>query len=308
MHNSQKKVLVMMSTYNGEEHLQAQIESILNQKIEHNVLLRIRDDGSTDKTCDIIKKYMSYNPGKIELIEGENIGYNRSFFSLIKNACGFDYYAISDQDDVWLDDKLQIACNAIDDCVGKGPVLYASTSFLVHNDLIPYGTTRKRQRTFSVYNTIIQNICPGHTQVMNNELLSLLKDNIDISNIYVYDSWITNTAILYGSLIFDNRPHTYYRQHENNQLGAGSGFMSRLINSFKRINVGDGHAYKKQAEYFINLNKDELQSQGLFENLQSFAAAKSLNQRISVVVMGKLFRQSALETVAFYLAYLMGKY
>ena len=136
----------------------------------------------------------------------------------------------------------------------------------------------------------------------------MLKGDLDISRIYVYDSWITSTAILYGSVIFDNCPHTYYRQHENNQLGTGAGRMGQLVSSFKRIYMGDGHSFKKQAAYFIELNRLELQVKGSLDYLNSFVGAKSLRQRIKVIAQKKLFRQSVLETNAFYLAYLVGKY
>ena len=149
----------MMSTYNGEKHLSEQIDSILNQKTEHELFLRIRDDGSHDKTCDIIEEYILRYPSQIELIRGKNVGYNASFFSLIQSASGFDYYSISDQDDIWMPEKLQIACNEIDKIKDDIPVLYASTSYLVHDDMIPYGTTRKKERELTMLNTIIQNIC-----------------------------------------------------------------------------------------------------------------------------------------------------
>ena len=298
----------MMSTYNGENHLKEQIDSILNQKTEHEVLLRIRDDGSKDGTCKIIKEYMKANPNTIELIKGSNVGYNASFFSLIQNVEGFDYYSISDQDDVWIENKLQSACDAIDKIADDIPVLYASTSYLVHDDLVPYGMTRKKERELLMYNTIIQNICPGHTQVMNNRLIHLLKEDIDISKIYVYDSWITNVANLYGKIVFDNNPHTYYRQYEGNQLGSGVGKLGQLLASIKRTETNDGLKYRRQIEHFTEVHKEQLIKAGIFQEIDVFLESNTLLKRMVYIIKSKLYRQNKIESLAIYFAILAGRY
>ena len=309
MNNStKKKIMVMMSTYNGEKHLREQIDSILNQKTNCEVYLRIRDDGSKDYTCNIIDEYIEKNPGRVELIRGENLGYNGSFFSLIQCAEGYDYYSISDQDDVWLPNKLQIACDSIDRVKEDIPILYASTSYLVHNDLVPYGNTRKKEREMAMYNTIIQNICPGHTQVMNNRLLELLKGDIDTSRIYVYDSWIQNVANLYGKIVFDNESHTYYRQYEGNQLGSGVGRVGQLLVSIKRIDTNDGHKYRRQIEYFQEQYIEKIIEKGFDVEINSFLSAKSFSQKLRYVIKSKLYRQGRLETIAFRCAVVLGKY
>lgn len=300
----------MMSSYNGEKHIAEQIDSILNQKTEHEVHLRIRDDGSVDGTCGILEKYVSEFPSQVELIKCENKGYNASFFDLMLNAEGFDYYSISDQDDVWLPDKLQIACEMIDSITEDIPVLYASTSYLVHDDLIPYGTTRKKEREMTMYNTIIQNICPGHTQVMNDQLLKQLRrgGGIDTSRIYVYDSWIQNIANLYGIILFDNEPHTYYRQYEGNQLGAGAGKIGRLMVSRKRTDTGDGHKYRRQIEYFLSANAEEMKVKGCFAEIDRFVKAHTVFERCRYVLRSRLYRQNKLESIAFKLAVLVDRF
>ena len=299
----------MMSTYNGEKHLSEQIESILNQNTTYEIHIRIRDDGSKDSTVEIAEKYARSYPDQIEIIRGENLGYNGSFFYLIRSAEGFDYYSISDQDDVWLEDKLQVACDRIDEVEEDVPVLYSSTSYLVHDDLIPYGTTRKKIRDLSLYNTIIQNICPGHAQVMNNKLIELLKDEIDTSRIYVYDSWIQNVANLFGRIIFDNEPHTYYRQYEGNQLGSGVGIVGQLLSSTKRTKNNDGNKYREQIQYFYERYKDSFTDKNAFwEEVYNFLSKKSFGSRVSNIFKTKFHRQSKLETFAWKIAVILGKY
>ena len=102
-----EKIAVLMSTYNGEEFLRDQIESILNQE-KVNVTLYVRDDGSSDRTVEILSSYEEQ--GKLKLICGKNCGVGNSFMHLLYTSDqDFDFYAFSDQDDIWLPDKLYSA-------------------------------------------------------------------------------------------------------------------------------------------------------------------------------------------------------
>lgn len=302
----QEGILVLLSSYNGEKYIKDQILSILNQEIDCKVDIRIRDDGSKDNTCEIVEELIVEYPERIQLIRGENIGYNGSFFELIKGAEGYKYYSISDQDDVWLKNKLQVAKAWLDKEKSDIPLLYASTSYLVYDDMKPYGNTRKKLREFSIYNTIIQNICPGHAQVFNNELLKLLQEDIDVSQIYVYDSWITNVAMLYGKILFNNESFTLYRQHQKNQLGYGKGVFGRLMSSMNRTKTNDGKKYRKQITYLYEKYKDKFMEIEASKEIERFINSNRFVTRIGYLFFGKLHRQKRFETVAFYLAVCMG--
>ena len=102
-----KEVVILISTYNGEKYLAEQLDSLLNQTYQ-NIKIFIRDDGSKDKTIDIIKEYQKKSE-KIFLTEGKNIGFINSFFELLKLSNNADYYAYCDQDDVWMEDKIERA-------------------------------------------------------------------------------------------------------------------------------------------------------------------------------------------------------
>ena len=95
-------VVVLLSSYNGEQYIKEQVESILGQK-NVRVKLLIRDDGSTDATPNLLSKY-SQLPN-VDVVYGKNIGASNSFLWLIKNAPECEYYSFSDQDDVWDNDK-----------------------------------------------------------------------------------------------------------------------------------------------------------------------------------------------------------
>lgn len=294
---NKKRVLVLLSSYNGEKYIEAQIRSILNQTIAAQIHIRIRDDGSNDRTCEIIKRLKLDYPNKIELNEEENLGCNAGFFELLNNAEGYDYYSLSDQDDIWLSSKLETALAVLEAEDTSIPLLYASTSYLVEDDLVPYGQTRRKERDFSIYNTAIQNICPGHTQVINNALLKIIQEeDIDLNRIYVYDSWIVNLAALYGKILFNNSSFTYYRQHKYNQLGSGAGKIGQLLVSVKRNGTGDGYKYREQVKYLVEMNEDILKIQGSYDELNNFLNAKSMKEKICYIWSSKLYRQSKLET------------
>lgn len=308
---SEKKIQVLLSSYNGQEYIREQIESIMKQTGVKRVDLLIRDDGSTDETRVIIDDLTRKYPNRIKCIYGSNIGYNGSFFELINNAGEYDYYAFSDQDDVWLSNKLFNACKRLEYENQNIPLLYGSQSYLVGDDLIPYGMTRSKVREFTIYNTLVQNICPGHTQVFNNALLERLKIGVDVSKIYVYDSWITNIAMLYGKICFDNHAYTYYRQHYDNSFGSGTGKVGQLISSIKHAQTGDGPKYRKQIRYFAEMNKEELKKKGCYDNIVEFTvlcgSRFSLN-KVKNVFQEKFFRQRKIETLALYLAIILGRY
>lgn len=303
------KVLVLMSTYNGEKYIRNQIDSILCQKGDIEIFLRIRDDGSRDKTIDIVNSYMSRNEN-ITLIKGLNIGYVNSFFELLKTCdSDYDYIALSDQDDVWKQDKISCAIEMINKHENGKPVLYASTSYLVDDNLKKNGETQKLKKELNLYNTLIQNIMPGHTLVMNIELVMIINNHqFDYSKIYVHDSWICNIAILFGSVVFDNTSHTLYRQHSGNQLGyraKGVGWISQRL---KRIITGDAYKYSVQIKYFYdcfseNLPHDIKREINLFYNSQG-----NLLNRIIYAIKTKFYRQKFIETVLFKILYIFAGY
>lgn len=304
-----KKVVVMMSVYNGGQYLKSQLDSILNQKGSFLVDIFIRDDGSTDDSQKIIKDYANKH-SQIYYILGKNIGCNASYFELIKqiNINQYDYFSFSDQDDVWLDNKLETAINFLlnKDC--NKPLLYGSTSSIVKKDLVPLRKTQSAKKQITLFNTIIQNIIPGHTQVMNKYLLNMLKKDLNISKIYVYDSWVANMAVLYGEIIFDNTPHTLYRMHDKNVQGFGTNYFSWIMNRLKKLRSNDLYKYSVQINYFIHYNWNYFSNEQKLEFSKFIDMNTSLVRRILYIISTKFYRQSYFQTLGFKILYLLGFY
>nr|WP_303104047.1 glycosyltransferase [Megamonas funiformis] len=119
-----------MSTYNGENYLEEQIESLRKQK-DVDIKILVRDDGSKDNTVKILEKYKK--EGILDFYKGNNVGYAKSFLHLLTNNIEADYYAFCDQDDVWLPDKLIKAIEKINE--NEKPSLYASALKRVDENL-----------------------------------------------------------------------------------------------------------------------------------------------------------------------------
>lgn len=214
-----KEVMVLLSTYNGAQYIEEQLNSIIKQK-KVIVKILIRDDGSTDSTLGILRKYKEkYN--FIDLIEGENLGSCGSFFCLMEYAYQHyrqKYYAFSDQDDFWEEDKL---FNAI---LGIGqydsPCLYCSNLKIVNKNLEFQKFMYENKPIIKKNESLINNFATGCTTVINRELLELYSSLKRPKNAVMHDWWLYCLANYFGTVIYDSNAYILYRQHENNVYGA----------------------------------------------------------------------------------------
>ncbi len=224
-----ENVLVLLSTYNGEKYISQQLDSILSQS-DVNIRLLIRDDGSSDKTSDIIK---SYNDGRITLIKGENIGSTSSFLKLIEFADDADYYAFSDQDDVWDSDKLSTAVSKLREYENV-PAVYSSNQRLVDSNLNILSQPSDNHLT-TLGSAMIKNYATGCTVVFNNRLMKQLKSAKNVS-VSFHDWWVNLVALTTnGVSVFDTDAHISYRQHSDNVVGAASGFFGKWKKRFLKF-------------------------------------------------------------------------
>ena len=303
---SQIRVLVLLSTYNGQEYLAAQLDSILKQKADCELHILIRDDGSTDGTRNIIKNYESRYPDRIFSTFGSNIGYIKSFFTLINLVSGYDFYSLCDQDDIWLENKISDALHFLEKEDTEVPLLYASPSFLVDDRMRVYGTTQVLKKELSYYNTLIQNFLPGHEQVFNQSLLKELQKPLDYSRLYAHDSWITNVAILKGKVFFDNHPHVYYRQHQFNKIGYGKSKSDWFLERINRIRKKDNSRFADQIDYFFEVYGNQMPEKLRVETAKYIQSKSKMFSRFKYIIHSKFYRQSKFQTILFKLLYVFG--
>lgn len=227
-----KKILVLMSTYNGEKYLKEQIDSLLSQEnVDLNIL--VRDDGSSDSTLSILKDYS--NKGLLTWYCGENLRSAKSFMDLIQRASNADYYAFCDQDDVWNPDKLYMAISKLEKFKEKDcSVLYCSNYQLVDEQLNNLSDNNHVSTT--TFNAALVSSCAtGCTIVFNYELLKILK-KFNPTNIVMHDDWAHKVCLSVGGIvIYDSNKMLKYRQHDNNVDGGQHSFKQRLQGILRRI-------------------------------------------------------------------------
>ena len=229
------KVAVLLSAYNGEKYIEEQIESIYNQE-DVEVTLFVRNDGSSDSTMKILKKYE-----RAIVFNEPNIGLARSFMKLIQYAGqGFDYYCFADQDDVWLKDKIIAGCKAIEN--SDKPCLYSSNQTLVDKQKNVIKTRYEGSVDVSYKQILCNNLISGCTMIWNKSLQKLLSEKMPSNELLdkrIHDVWVGMVAASVGELIFDKESHILYRQHEANVVGVKKrsklkAQLKKLFNKSKR--------------------------------------------------------------------------
>lgn len=210
------KILVLIATYNGEKYLQQQLDSIYCQK-NVDVDILVRDDGSTDKTTSILEQNaLMYN---LTWYQGTHMNVQKGFFELMKMAAkkDYQYYAFADQDDVWDNDKLEIAVNSISI---DEPALYYSGQRLVDSNL-NFIENHKLNQYRSLHTRFVLSDFAGCTGVFNRKLLeSVIR--YEPEYMLMHDTWILRVCLcLGGKVVVDPEPRMSYRQHSTNRLGLG---------------------------------------------------------------------------------------
>ena len=214
-------VAVLMSTYNGSKYLREQIDSILKQE-DVNIHLFIRDDGSKDDTTRIINEYINYNDN-IHLIMGDNIGVGRSFMQLVYSVPNnYDYYAFSDQDDIWLPTKVK---RAIDILKEKETALYCSNQTLVDCQGEIIAVRHVVEPSLAWEQTVCNNRLSGCTMVWTSNFQKIVAEknrrpSNELLENRIHDVWFSAVAELIGEVYFDQKSLILYRQHEDNVVGV----------------------------------------------------------------------------------------
>lgn len=223
----EKRIIILMSTYNGGDYLDEQLKSIYAQTYK-KFRVYVRDDGSQDLTREILNRYQQQYEN-FEWFSGENKGASKSFFLLMKMVPLEDaIYVFADQDDVWLSHKLQHIYEVFETDDNMKPVLYCGDTILTDDKLrILKEENFGKKICPSFGNALIENICIGCTSAMNGCLLSKIVEKIPKHEV-MHDWWFYLTAACYGTVIYDSEPLLYYRQHGKNVMGSGATKYSRL--------------------------------------------------------------------------------
>ena len=281
------KIDILCATYNGERFVDKQIKSLvtqsrdLMQKDGYDIRLIIRDDGSTDKTMDIVRKRLDYykakreNPIEIKILDDNyRTGSPTDSFIKLLNVSTGDYILFSDQDDMWYRGKTDETFALMRNYEAK---YGKDTPILVHTDLALMNEEgRKIADSFfdyqklpreegvrdSISSLLIQNTVTGCTVMMNRAAVELLKEAPASEMLLMYDHFAAILVAATGKIAFLDKPLIRYRQHSGNAVGA---HQAGSVSEYKsRFNLGRDKFLKdmdlsyRQAGYILKRYEDRI--------------------------------------------------
>lgn len=240
----QETIDVLLATYNGEKYIKEQIDSILNQSYK-NIRLIISDDCSKDKTQEILKEYEKKD-NRIELhIQEKNLGVVKNIEFLLKQVKN-KYYMLSDQDDVWLPEKIEksletLLKNNVDLVFGDLEVVNQDLKTM-YPSFGDFMLLNKKIHKYINSNRLnyIYNCVTGCTILAKKETIQKILPLPKKSKYLIHDHWIGLMTSIYGKVAYMPEKYIKYRQHGNNQVGT-----DKISHGFKKLD--------QVRELFINV-------------------------------------------------------
>ena len=293
-----KKIDILMATYNGEKYLVEQLDSIINQTYRNWNLL-IRDDNSTDKTLEIIQNYHKKDK-RIKILKDNkgNLGIVRNFEELLKSSES-EFIMFSDQDDIWVENKLDMYLKMIEKIKNKG--------FMIHSDAILFDKNKsnilkdtfisKKAINKGLENVFFNYFVQGATILISKEIKNFILPFP--KEVYLHDRYIHLISELFFERIFVNKALIYYRQHGDNQIGAKNTIRELLskryfderdrqlikviYNKYGSLLTEDK---KKLIEEYFKITDIEKNRFNRFLNLKKSKINIPLKKQISFIVKG----------------------
>nr|WP_080378175.1 glycosyltransferase family 2 protein [Pseudomonas syringae] len=230
-------VAILMCTYNGAAYLREQLESFAAQTFSDWVLY-VSDDASTDDTLRILSDYqVLWGNQRLVIFNGPCKGFAENFISLVQRPeIEADYFAFSDQDDVWFSDKLERSVNRLEHLDSSKPALYCSRTRLVDADLKVIGVSPLFSKPPSFKNALVQSLAGANTMLINQTARGLLVRLPEHSPLIAHD-WLTYLLVTGcgGEVCYDAEPCLDYRQHSGNLIGANASTRDRLVRFRKML-------------------------------------------------------------------------
>ncbi len=299
---------ILMATYNGEEFIEEQLNSILNQSYS-NWRLIISDDCSQDNTISIVKEYKNKYPDKILLFQNDRPSGSAqsNFFNAIKYTSA-NYVMFSDQDDIWLPNKIKDTFNLVRKMELEDSM---ETPILVHTDLMIVDKDLKEikssmfemmnmdSKRCALNNLLVQNIVTGCTVMCNRALINFIRKVPN--NAVMHDMWIAMVASAFGKIGFIDKTTILYRQHGKNSVGAKNtrslNYILYKIFHSKEIHNSLVKQYR-QAKEFREIFGDKLSESQieLLENYSSFES-KGFIDKYKELKKYKMFRNNKIQVL-----------
>lgn len=267
------KVTILLSTYNGEKYIIEQLDSLLAQTYP-NICIFIRDDASIDNTVSLINDYIIKHPERqiswLPDTPDHNLGYQKSFWSLLQNCPPSDYYSFCDQDDIWFPDKIELGVQALSHFDSSTPLLYTAAVDYYSTDLQFMGHSQKISLPVALKDVLFY--CPafGFTIMINDSLRKMAVSSVIKYDNMPHDNWCLKIAAAFGAIIYNDTPCAKYRRHNATATFSSSSKLNALSYWIKsEILSSKFHEYYLYITNFTNefrssLSSEDLQTLSLF--------------------------------------------
>ena len=303
------KVAILLCTYQGQDFLTEQLQSFEVQS-HSSWEVWASDDGSHDGTLAILELYKNNWPeGSLNILAGPARGYVANFLSLTSNEkIQADYFAYSDQDDIWNADKIERAVNWLNTIPSNIAALYCSRTCVVDSNNNEIGLTPLFSKCPSFANALIQNIGGGNTMIFNQAARKLISNSTENFSVVCHDWWAYMVVSGCGGEVFyDSIPTIRYRQHNENLVGMNSGWKARL-KCIRMLWQGQFRIWNDINTTALRKLNDNLTPQNR-EILNSFSQAREMSfvPRLIFLKRCGIYRQTLLGNLGLMVAALLKK-
>lgn len=298
-------VAILMCTFQGEEFLTEQLESI-DRQTHIRWKLWVSDDGSDDGTRDILSRFQSrWGADRMSILNGPASGSTANFLSLTDHdTVQGDFFAWADQDDVWEPDKLARAVEHLTSHDPDVPALYVTPVLLTDARGAVFGRSALN-RSPGFANALVQNVAGGNTMVFNAATRRLLRQAGPKVSVVAHDWWayllVTGSG---GVVLCDDHATLRYRQHAGNQIGSKPGTLRRASRLLPLLN-GEFRQWIDSNLDALERNRHLLAPSSL-ETLDMFSSVRRgpLTARLMRLRRSRVHRSSRLGNMALFFAVL----
>ena len=255
-----QKIIILLAAFNGEQFITQQLKSLLHQTIQPNKIA-VNIDQSSDKTESIVKEFAKTKP------EIEILNFNKrfgsaatNFIDLLKNTDlkSFEYIALSDQDDLWKEDKLEKAVQKLE----QGYDGYSSNveAFWENGQKKVLVKNQLQQK----FDHLFESAGPGCTFVMTKKLALSLQEFLkggQFDQLYNYHDWLVYAYARSNDFKWyvDSYSGVEYRQHATNVFGANVGIKA-FVSRIRRVLDGEGFDFSFRLMKELNVQDTFIQS------------------------------------------------
>ena len=248
-----KKVDILLATYNGEQYLKEQLDSILAQSYNEFRLL-ISDDASTDDTVRILKEYEEKDTRITVFFQKENSGVIKNFEFLLERVEN-EYYMFSDQDDIWKEDKIEKSIKKIEETDRDLEVVDSDLNVTYKSYWKLKGIYNKIKKYNNFESLYLNNFVTGCTIISKKEFIRDVLPLPNTSKFVLHDYWIPLVLSQKHKISYIEEPLIKYRQHKNNKIGS-----KKKVDELKE--------FEEVRELFIRVKKEHFKV--FIENEEKF--------------------------------------